>query len=162
MTLCYIALGSNLDNPQRQVTTAVAELAALKGSKLLAQSPWYRTAPIGPTNQPDYINGVVALETSLQPLDLLDALQAIENSHGRKRQQRWGARTLDLDILLYGQQTIVSKQLTVPHPELKNRNFVLYPLADICPELQLPDGTRLKQLLENCPPDGMVLLSESL
>lgn len=158
--LCYIALGSNLDNPQQQIERAVAAIEALAHCHISAQSPRYQTAPIGPGNQPDYINAVIALETGLQPTELLDALQAIENAQGRVRQQRWGARTLDLDILLYDQQVINTDRLTVPHPELGKRSFVLYPLADICPELVLPNGNPLKQLLENCPPDGMVQLSE--
>lgn len=157
--LSYIALGSNLDNPLQQVEQAIIELQQLPLCHVTATSPLYQTAPIGPTGQFDYINGVVALETDLEPLALLDALQAIENQHGRVRVERWGARTLDLDILLYGQETIDSPQLTIPHCGLTNRNFVLHPLADIADNLVLPNGTSLKQLLENCPPDGMVLLS---
>ncbi|MCB1668384.1 MAG: 2-amino-4-hydroxy-6-hydroxymethyldihydropteridine diphosphokinase [Porticoccaceae bacterium] len=158
--VCYIALGSNLDSPLRQVTTAVAEISAINNVRLIEQSSWYQTPAIGPPGQPDYINGVIALETSLPPLALLDVLQAIENTHLRIRKERWGPRTLDLDILLYGKQIINTERLTVPHPEIKHRSFVLYPLAEICPQLKLPDGTNVQQLLENCSPGGMVQLSK--
>jgi 2-amino-4-hydroxy-6-hydroxymethyldihydropteridine diphosphokinase len=153
--LAYIGLGSNLENPRAQVEQALVELAAIPESKLLATSPLYRSAPVGPGEQPDYINATALLETSLTPLALLDALQAIEQSHERVRIEHWGPRTLDLDILLLDQQTIDSERLRVPHPYLTQRNFVLYPLADIAPELLLPDGTSLQQLIAQCPRDGL-------
>ena len=154
----YIALGSNLNNPLDQVSRAIKELTRLPSTHLLSQSTWYRTAPVGPAGQPDYINGVVEIETALEPIALLDALQSIENKHSRVRERRWGPRTLDLDMLLYGEQRIQNTRLVVPHPEMKNRNFVLYPLYDIAPTLILPCSTPLKQLLENCSPAGMVRL----
>lgn len=151
----YIGLGSNLANPRAQVAQALLELAALPQSRLVASSPLYRSAPIGPGEQPDYVNAVALLETSLAPLALLDALQAIEQNHDRVRIEHWGPRTLDLDILLLDQQIIASDRLKVPHPYLTQRNFVLYPLADITPELQLPDGTSLQALLAQCPRAGL-------
>jgi 2-amino-4-hydroxy-6-hydroxymethyldihydropteridine diphosphokinase len=154
----YIGLGSNLENPLAQVEQALVELAAIPESTLLAKSPLYRSAPVGPGNQPDYINAAALLETSLAPLALLDALQAIELSHQRIRLEHWGPRTLDLDILLLDQQTIDSERLKVPHPYLTQRNFVLYPLADIAPELLLPDGTSLQQRIAQCPRDGLELI----
>jgi 2-amino-4-hydroxy-6-hydroxymethyldihydropteridine diphosphokinase len=153
--LAYIGLGSNLENPRAQVEQALVELAAIPESKLLATSPLYRSAPVGPGEQPDYINAVALLETSLTPLALLDALQAVEQSHQRVRIEHWGPRTLDLDILLLDQQTIDSERLKVPHPYLTQRNFVLYPLADIAPELLLPNGTSLQQLIAQCPRAGL-------
>ena len=153
--LAYIGLGSNLENPRAQVEQALEELAAIPQSNLLAKSSLYSSAPVGPGEQPDYINAAALLETSLTPLALLDSLQAIEQRHQRVRIEHWGPRTLDLDILLLDKQTIDSERLMVPHPYLTQRNFVLYPLADIAPELLLPDGTSLQQLIAQCPRDGL-------
>jgi len=144
----YIGLGSNLDDPLSQVRVAIVELAHLSECHLYAVSPLYRTPPLGPVDQPDYINAVVALDTDLEPLALLDELQRIEQRHGRVRQLRWGPRTLDLDLLLYGNNIIASERLTVPHPELHKRPFVIFPLQAINPDLILPDGTSLKALVE--------------
>lgn len=151
----YIGLGSNLANPRQQVAQALLALAAIPQTQLLANSPLYRSAPIGPGVQPDYVNAVALLETALNPLALLDALQAIEQDHQRVRIEHWGPRTLDLDILLLDQLQIDSERLKVPHPYLRQRNFVLYPLADISPELHLPDGTSLQQLMAECPRAGL-------
>jgi 2-amino-4-hydroxy-6-hydroxymethyldihydropteridine diphosphokinase len=157
MTLAYIGLGSNLEEPLAQVMRALDELATLPQTRLLAHSALYSSKPIGP-EQPDFINAVALLETELAPLALLDALQAIEQAHQRVRIQHWGPRTLDLDLLLYGDQQIAHERLTVPHPYLTQRGFVLYPLADITPELKLPDGSRLSDLLHQCPADGLIKL----
>lgn len=151
---CYIGLGSNLDNPREQVSNALTELAELTESnpqqcRTLCHSSLYRSDPVGPPGQPDYINAVACLETRLSPLQLLDALQAIEQTHQRVRIQHWGPRTLDLDLLLYGDQVIQNERLTVPHTFMKVRNFVLYPLAEIAPNLTLPDGNQLSKLLKN-------------
>lgn len=148
---CYIGLGSNLDNPQQQVSSALLELQQLQDCRYLQHSSLYRSDPVGPAGQPDYINAVACLETRLPALQLLDALQAIEQAHQRIRIQHWGPRTLDLDLLLYADQTIHCERLTVPHAYLTARNFVLYPLAEIAPQLQLPDGTALEKLLKQCP-----------
>ncbi|WP_211825440.1 2-amino-4-hydroxy-6-hydroxymethyldihydropteridine diphosphokinase [Kistimonas asteriae] len=158
----YIALGSNLDEPEQQLYSAVAALKNLPESRLLAISPFYRTDPVGPAGQPDYINAVAAIETSLTPIALLDALQAIEKGHGRVRTVRWGARVLDLDILLYGHEIIESERLTVPHRDMSWRNFVLIPLADIAPDITLPTGQSLKKLLQNIDRKGIERLSDSL
>lgn len=151
---CYIGLGSNLDNPREQVSSALTELAELIESnpqqcRSLSHSSLYRSDPVGPPGQPDYINAVACLETRFSPLQLLDALQAIEQTHQRVRIQHWGPRTLDLDLLLYGNQTIQNERLTVPHAFMLVRNFVLYPLAEIAPNLTLPDGNQLSKLLKN-------------
>lgn len=155
MTLAYIGLGSNLDNPREHIERALTELAAIPDSQPMACSALYRSKAVGPGDQPDYINAVALLNTALTPPDLLDALQEIEQAHQRLRLQHWGPRTLDLDILLLDQQTISSERLKVPHPYLTQRNFVLYPLADIAPDLVLPCGTPLIELLANSPLDGL-------
>lgn len=157
MALAYIGLGSNLEDPLAQITSAFDELADIPQSALRARSALYSSHAVGP-EQPDYINAVALLDTQLAPLTLLDALQAIEQAHQRVRIQHWGPRTLDLDLLLYGDQVIAEERLNVPHPYLTQRSFVLYPLADISPNLHLPDGTPLADLLSRCPADGLVRL----
>lgn len=156
--LTYLGLGSNLDDPLAQMQQAVAALRALAGSILVGQSGFYRSKPLGPQDQPDFINAVVALRTILLPQQLLHQLQTIESVQGRIRQQRWGPRQLDLDILLYGQLTLNTPDLTIPHPGLCERNFVLYPLYEIAPDLRLPDGRRLSQLVAASPMDGLFKL----
>lgn len=131
MIRSYIALGSNQGSPLAQIYGALSALKRLPGSRLSAQSRLYGTRAVGPGAQEDYINVVVAIDTALSADELLTALQRIENHHGRQRDIRWGPRTLDLDILLYGDQYIDSPRLTVPHPRLGERRFVLLPLADI-------------------------------
>lgn len=152
----YIGLGSNLAQPQRQVLLALRALAEIPRTHLVAASRLYRSVPLGPANQPDYINAVAALDTDLSPEQLLDALQAIEQAQGRVRGNvRWGPRTLDLDLLLYGDAVIGSTRLTVPHPGLAERSFVLYPLYELVPDLVLPDGRKLRDLLGVCPDTGL-------
>ena len=155
----YIGIGSNLDDPLQHATAAISDIAALADTQLIGHSRWYRSAPIGPPGQPDYINGAAAIRTGLAPCELLAALQGIEDRHGRVRGERWGARTLDLDILLYGACTIASASLCIPHPRLAERNFVLYPLADLAPDLMLPDGSAVVELLANVYSAGIVPLS---
>lgn len=156
--LAYIGLGSNLENPRAQVEQAFFELSALASSNLLKRSPLYGSTAVGPGEQPDYVNAVALLETDLHPLELLDALQAIEQAHRRVRIEHWGPRTLDLDILLLDDLCIDSERLKVPHPYLTQRNFVLYPLADITPDLNLPNGESLQELISSCPQDGLARL----
>lgn len=138
--ISYIGLGSNLADPIQQINTAIHELSKLPSSRLLAQSSLYRSPPFGPQDQPDYINAVVALETQLAAEELLDELQLLEQLHLRERKIHWGPRTLDLDILLYGQAVINTERLQVPHPGVTQRITVLQPLAEIAPFLTLPDG----------------------
>jgi 2-amino-4-hydroxy-6-hydroxymethyldihydropteridine diphosphokinase len=136
---------------------AIAELAQLPQSRLCAVSHLYRSAPLGPAGQPDYINAVAAIDTRLSPLALLDGLQAIENHHGRTRGAvRWGPRTLDLDLLLYGDALISEPRLTVPHAEMARRGFVLWPLVEIAPWLRLPGGETLQVLCAALPDAGLV------
>ncbi|MFV8571859.1 2-amino-4-hydroxy-6-hydroxymethyldihydropteridine diphosphokinase [Marinobacter sp. SBS5] len=146
----YVGLGSNLQDPAAQLARAVMELARLPQTTLLAQSPFYASRPVGPQDQPDFVNGAVELSTSLLPHQLLDHLQAIEQAHGRERLRHWGPRTLDLDLLLFGDETLSDERLTVPHTELANRDFALQPLLDLNPELALPDGRRVDQLRAQC------------
>lgn len=151
MDTVYLGLGSNLAQPRKQLRNALVALGDMPQSQLLRCSGFYRSAPLGPSGQPDYINAVAELRTGLCPLSLLDQLQAIEATHGRERSLRWGARTLDLDILLFGEQHIDSLRLQVPHPRMFERNFVLVPLAELSPNLRLPTGETLAQLLQYCP-----------
>jgi 2-amino-4-hydroxy-6-hydroxymethyldihydropteridine diphosphokinase len=147
MSLVYIGLGANLDQPQQQLEQALHELARLPNVTLVTQSSLYHSKPVGPQDQPDYVNAVAALETDLEPLALLDALQQLEQDHGRIRQRHWGERTLDLDIILIDDCVIDSERLQVPHPFAQQRTFVLYPLAEINPQLIFPNGLALQQLL---------------
>lgn len=158
-TRCFIALGSNLDQPLTQVQQAIAKLAAHCDIDLATVSPWYQSKAIGPGDQGDYINGVAEINTALAPLELLAALQAIENLHHRQRLQRWGPRTLDLDLLLYGNQVINDPQLVVPHPYMLERSFVLYPLFDLAPDLTLPDNSTLAEHYRRCHGDDLHLVA---
>ena len=153
--LVYVGLGSNLDNPESQVKTAIEALAGLPQTRLQARSSLYRSAPMGPQHQPDYVNAVVQLRTGLEPEALLDQLQGIEREQGRVRAQRWGPRTLDLDILLYGQRVVATERLKIPHPGIAARSFVLYPLAEINVQLEIPGLGRVQSLLEQCPDAGL-------
>ena len=138
MNRVYIALGSNLRDPLDQCRRAIAALATLPDSTLIKTSSFYRTPPYGPQDQPDYLNAVVVLNTSLSPLALLDHTQRIELEQGRERKdERWGPRTLDLDILLFGDVQMESERLTVPHYDMHNRAFMLVPLAEVAGDLPL-------------------------
>jgi 2-amino-4-hydroxy-6-hydroxymethyldihydropteridine diphosphokinase len=157
----YIGLGSNLEKPQQQVKDALAELGKLPESRLLKASSLYRSDPVGPAGQPDYINAVVELSTQLTAESLLDELQSLEKQHGRVRNGvRWGPRPLDLDLLLYGQETIDTARLKVPHPHMTERAFVLFPLVEIAPiDLQVPGKGSLADLLKSISEDGIERLS---
>ena len=159
MIRCFIALGSNLDDPASQLRRAVQQLHALPQTQLQHISPVYQNPAIGPGEQPDYLNAVIALDTKLSPHELLHALQTIENQQGRRREIRWGARSLDLDILLYGDLQLPAPDLEIPHPRMLLRNFVLYPLHDIAPDLQLPDGSSLSSHLDSCSNRDLLRLS---
>ncbi|KGJ90698.1 2-amino-4-hydroxy-6-hydroxymethyldihydropteridine diphosphokinase [Colwellia psychrerythraea] len=158
-TIAYIGLGSNLSDPKVQVSNAAKEIADITNCRVIALSSLYLSKPMGPQDQDDYINAVVSLETSLSALDLLNALQKIENSAGRVRKDnRWGARILDCDILLYGNKNIDNERLTVPHYGMTVREFVLLPLAEIAPNLSLPDGTSISSLASEINCNGIVKL----
>lgn len=158
-TTAYIGLGSNLSKPRIQVSNAAKEIANISSTDVIALSSLYLSKPMGPQDQDDYINAVIALETSLSAFELLDALQAIENAAGRVRKDnRWGARILDCDILLYGNELIQNERLTVPHYGMKLREFVLLPLAEIAPTLHLPDGSSVSLLASKINNNGIVKL----
>ncbi len=131
MNTAYIALGSNLQDPRRQVLKAMDELDYVPYTRVMAKSSLYQTKPVGLQDQPDFINAVVRVRTQLAPLALLQECLELERQHGRVRRERWGPRTLDLDILLYGDLTLELPELTLPHPRLHEREFVLKPLAEV-------------------------------
>jgi 2-amino-4-hydroxy-6-hydroxymethyldihydropteridine diphosphokinase len=141
-----VGLGSNLDEPIRQVRSAMRRLEDIEATQVVARSSLYRSAPLGPVAQPDFVNAVVALETRLAPLPLLGALKAIECEIGRERSERWGPRRIDLDLLVYGDEIVDELGLTVPHPGITERNFVLLPLGEIAPDLVVPGLGRLAEL----------------
>jgi 2-amino-4-hydroxy-6-hydroxymethyldihydropteridine diphosphokinase len=143
----FVALGSNLAAPREQVLSAMDEIDALPGTRVTRRSSLYRTAPVGNPDQPDYINAVVQIETELSPEELLDALLAIEQRHGRVRGELNAPRTLDLDLLLYEDRTIDSPPLRVPHPRMHERAFVLQPLAQIAPDAVVPGRGPVRSLL---------------
>jgi len=143
----FISLGSNLENPRMQIEKSIAAMRVLPQTNLIKTSSLYQNAPMCSQDQPDFINAVAQLETTLTPTELLDHLNQIESDQGRVREgERWGSRTIDLDILLYGDEIIQTKRLTIPHYGLKERAFVLYPLAEIAPDLKLPSGESVVEL----------------
>ncbi len=160
MTTVYIGLGSNLSDPIEQIKNAINKIRNIAKSQVVAVSSLYLSKPMGPQDQDDYINAVLALETSLSSIELLNALQSIENKTGRVRKEnRWGARILDLDIILFGNEIINTDRLTIPHYGMTEREFVLLPLVEIAPSLKLPDGKSGKRLSPNTANNAMVKLS---
>lgn len=152
----FIALGSNLHNPAAQITRAFGDLAALPGTKLVCHSSLYHSPPMGYDHQPDFINAAAKISTTLEPLALLRALLAIEASFGRERPFPNAPRVLDLDLLLYDGRVMDTPKLTLPHPRMHERRFVLLPLAEIAPELEIPGKGRVSELLAACPDHGVV------
>ena len=160
MVIAYIGLGSNLSEPIKQVQLAITEIKDIPHSQIVNVSSLYLSKPMGPQDQDDYINAVLALKTSLSAVELLNTLQTIENKAGRVRKEnRWGARILDLDIILFGNEVIRTDRLTIPHYGMYEREFVLLPLADISPELTLPNGENVKLLSQNIANNGITRLS---
>lgn len=160
-SLAYIGLGSNLSDPTKQIALAIEAIKLIPQSDVQALSSLYFSRPMGPKDQPDYMNAVLAIQTYLSPIALLDALQTIENEAGRVRKDnRWGARILDLDILLFGDENIATERLIVPHYGLKIREFVVLPLAEIAPSLILPCQTSIASLAEKIPHNGLKIHSE--
>ncbi|MCP1443416.1 2-amino-4-hydroxy-6-hydroxymethyldihydropteridine diphosphokinase [Pseudomonas sp. GGS8] len=161
MERIYIGMGSNLADPAEQLRSAVEALARLPQTELVGVSGFYQSDSLLP-GQPRYTNAVAALDSRLAPLELLDALQAIENGQGRQRVERWGPRTLDLDIVLFGDRLIDEPRLKVPHYHMQARAFVLYPLAELAPaDLRLADGRTLAELLAACPFVGLERLAHA-
>ncbi len=162
MISAFVALGANLGEPLAQIRQAVAALQQLPSSRFIACSPLYGSVPMGPSDQPDYVNGVAWLETELSPHALLDETQRIELALGRVRKdERWGPRTLDLDLLLFGQEQVQDERLTIPHYGMKDRAFVLVPLFDLVPDLQLPCGSALRDWVATCDRSGLFPLADS-
>jgi 2-amino-4-hydroxy-6-hydroxymethyldihydropteridine diphosphokinase len=151
----FIGLGSNLADPIAQIKMAIKAIDSLDDVSLIAQSSLYSSPPMGPQDQPDYINAVIEIDTCLFAHTLLDELQEIELEQGRVRQRHWGERTIDLDILIYGQNQLDDERLHIPHPGIAMRSFVLHPLAEIAPDIIIPTMGNIQQLLVDCPPDGL-------
>ena len=161
MNNVFVGLGSNLDDPFSQLKRAINSLKKVKNIEMCNVSNFYRSTPMGPQDQPDYINAVVELSTNLSAEELLDCLQDIENQQGRVRIEHWGARTLDLDILLYGKEEIKTERLVVPHKGLAERNFVLYPLSDLVDDsFEIPKLGKMSKLLPGCSMTGITRLTE--
>jgi len=158
----YVGLGSNLEEPVAQINSALMELDTIEDTQRVAYSSLYQSSPLGDQDhpiQPDFINAVAALGTTLPPHELLHALQTLEQSHGREpNRQKWGPRTLDIDILLYGDEILDDGELIIPHPGLPKRNFVLYPLFEIAPELEIPGNGALEDLMRDCPIQDLKML----
>jgi len=166
----YIGIGSNLDNPRTQIRLAIDGLKQLPASRYMADSGFYLSRPMLAENtihrdQSDYYNAVALIETALEPLEILDYLQEIETRQARVRDSHWGPRTIDLDLLLYGQEQIDEPRLKVPHPGLCQREFVLYPLQRICVDLsisglEIPGHGRLEKVIRACPENGIKYVGE--
>ena len=152
MHTVYLGLGANLNAPRKQIHAAVAALKALEDVEFVCVSHDYASKPMGPQDQPDYVNAVACVKTALMPEQLLDLTQAIELEHGRvRKEERWGPRTLDIDILLFGNDVINTPRLTVPHYGLTEREFVVYPLLEIAPTLVLPNNQSLADITKTLP-----------
>lgn len=157
----YLGLGSNLDKPLTQLKTAIKRIASLPNIKPIKQASVYETRPVDGSIQANYYNTALHITTCISPKQLLTILKTIEKKHGRKISCRWGPRPLDIDILLYGQSQLDTLELTIPHPELKKRDFALIPLLEINSKLQLPSGECLFDYLENCNKTIIRKLSET-
>ena len=155
----FVALGSNLGDPPRQVRLALGEIAAIPQLRLVRGSSLYRSPPEGKLDQPDFVNAVARIETRIAPLELLDQLLMIERAHGRARDYPNAPRTLDLDILLFGGLVLNEPRLTIPHPRMLGRAFVLVPLAEIAPEAVVPGHGRIGDLARKVDASGMVKLA---
>jgi 2-amino-4-hydroxy-6-hydroxymethyldihydropteridine diphosphokinase len=150
MTLAYVGLGANIGDPGQQIEAAIEELKKLPDSRVTAVSGVYRSAPIGHLDQPDFLNAVAELDTDLAPVPLLGMLQQLESSHGRERPFANAPRTLDLDLLLYGDRVLETPRLTLPHPRMHERAFVLAPLTEIAPDIAIPGRGLARALLAAC------------
>ncbi len=152
----YIGAGSNLDDPRAQVLRALEKLAGIPRTRVVLTSPLYLSKPFGPIAQPDFVNAAAGLLTQLDPVELLAELRGIEKALGRPDQrQKWGPRIIDLDLLVYGRERRSDPELTLPHPGIVERNFVLYPLADIAPDLDVPGLGRVAELRGRVTSEGI-------
>lgn len=159
MALVYLGLGANLNDPLMQLHGAIVALEQHVDITIQACSSMYASKPMGPQDQPDYVNAVVAITTHVSPEALLDIAQQIENDSGRIRRRRWGERTLDIDILLFDNLVLNTARLTVPHPGLELREFVVIPLAEIAPDMVLPNGTRIAKCAETIARNGLDIIA---
>jgi 2-amino-4-hydroxy-6-hydroxymethyldihydropteridine diphosphokinase len=158
----YLGLGSNLDDPERQVRRGLADLDSIPHTQCVMRSGLYQSPPMGPPDQPHYVNAVAMVHTRLSPEGLLDALLLIERAHGRVRGgEHWGPRTLDLDILLYGNRVVASPRLSIPHPGMASRAFVLFPLKEICADIEIPGAGHLDELIKSCRPQGLTRIGSA-
>jgi len=152
----YIGIGSNLEDPRGQVLKAFAALASLPRTRAVALSPLFGSKPLGPIAQPDFVNAAAGVLTQLPPAELLAALRALEEAQGRPRTyEKWGPRIIDLDLLIYGRERRADSELTLPHPGIEKRNFVLYPLAAIAPDLDVPGSGKVAGLKERIGSTGL-------
>jgi 2-amino-4-hydroxy-6-hydroxymethyldihydropteridine diphosphokinase len=161
LTPAYLGIGSNQADPPRQLDAALAAIGRIPGTRLVSVSRRYVSRPYGPVEQPDFLNAVAGVLTTRDAPALLDALRAIEAAQGRVRTVHWGPRSLDLDLLVHGQTRIETPALTLPHPGIVERNFVLYPLADIAPELEIPGVGRVSALAARVSGAGIRVQPES-
>lgn len=158
----YVGIGSNLGEPIEQVRRAVVAMQALPHTRLVRLSSLYRSAPLGDADQPEYINAVAMLDTHLHPRQLLAALHDIEAAQGRDRGAgRWASRTLDLDLLVYGDERHATEDLIVPHPGIAEREFVLHPLSEVAPELDIPGLGPVAELARRCDPRGLLRIEDA-
>jgi 2-amino-4-hydroxy-6-hydroxymethyldihydropteridine diphosphokinase len=151
----YIGVGSNMGEPAGEVRAAIQSLGRFNRTRLVSASRLYRTKPFGPVAQGDFVNAVAGVLTQLTPQELFAALRALESERGRRRAERWGPRLLDLDLLVFGGQVVDTPELTVPHPGIRERGFVLAPLADIAPDLDVPGAGRVAAMLRALPDTGI-------
>ena len=156
----YVGIGSNLNDPRARVHEAFGHLEGLRSTGWLRRSRLYRTRPMGPQDQPEYVNAAAGLLTQLTARELLAALLGIEKSMGRNRQERWGPRVIDLDLIWMPGEIIDEPGLTLPHPGVSTRNFVLYPLADIAPSLAIPGHGKVSELKRRAGDDGISVLEQ--
>ena len=158
MTIVYIGLGSNMESPKQQIKSAIKSIEGIAAIQVLSVSSLYKSKPIGPQNQDDYINAVAKIGTDLKPHELLECMQGIENGQGRIRKKRWGPRTLDLDILMFGDEIIKDDKLTIPHSDIENRSFVLAPLAEIDFNCLIPGKGMARDLLAIIGQDDLEII----
>jgi 2-amino-4-hydroxy-6-hydroxymethyldihydropteridine diphosphokinase len=151
----YIAIGSNLNGPTKQILAAFERIGALPRTRLEARSRLYATRPMGPQDQPDFVNAVAGVLTQLEPRELLESLLEIERQMGRERRERWGPRLIDLDLVWMLGAVVQESGLSLPHPGVSSRNFVLYPLCDIAPTLDIPGHGRVLELTLRSDPEGI-------
>lgn len=157
-TTAYLALGANIGNPRESMRAVLALLGESGACDVTAVSSLYFTKPVGITDQPDFLNAVIAIRTTFSPVELLDLCRSVENKLGRQRTIKWGPRVIDIDILLYGDAAVSEESLTIPHPDMMDRAFVLVPLAEIAPDVPLPGGVNARDAAAKLDQSGVRLI----